>query len=43
MDLKFSDLLTAIAEKKDLSDDIAARVKSVLKEFTDAFKVSVKA
>lgn len=43
MDLKFSDLLTAIAEKKDLGDDIAARVKSVLKEFTDAFKVSVKA
>jgi F-type H+-transporting ATPase subunit alpha len=43
MDLKHSDLLASIAEKKELSDDIAARVKSVLKDFTDAFKVSVKA
>src|SRR5206468_3836688 len=43
MELKHRDLLAAIAEQKDLTDDIVTRLKSVLKEFTDAFKVSVKA
>jgi len=43
MELKHRDLLAAIAEQKDLTDDIVTRLKSALKEFTDAFKVSVKA
>jgi len=43
MELKHADLLASIAEKKDMPDDIAARLKGILKEFTDAFKVSVKA
>lgn len=41
MDLKHADLLAAIAEKKDLMDDIVTRLKSVLREFTDSFKASV--
>lgn len=43
MELKHVDLLTAIAEKKDLSDDIVARLKTILKEFTSSFTASVKA
>lgn len=43
MELKHADLLVAIAEKKELSDDIVARLKTLLSGFTDAFKVSVKA
>ncbi|MEK9137091.1 MAG: F0F1 ATP synthase subunit alpha, partial [Bacteroidota bacterium] len=43
MELKHPDLLAAIAEKKDLTDDIVSRLKSTLREFTDSFKVSVNA
>jgi F-type H+-transporting ATPase subunit alpha len=43
MTLKHGDLLSAIAEKKDLTEDITTRLKGILKEFTDAFKVSIKA
>ena len=43
MDLKHTDLLAAIAEKKDLTDDIVQRLKGLLKEFTASFKASVNA
>ena len=43
MELKHSELLAAIAEKKDLTDDIVTRLKALLREFTDSFKASVKA
>jgi F-type H+-transporting ATPase subunit alpha len=43
MELKHSDLLAAIAEKKDLTDDIVTRLKTVLREFTDTFKTSIHA
>lgn len=43
MQLKHSDLLAAIAEKKDLTEDIVGRLKKLLQEFTDSFKASVKA
>lgn len=43
MELKHADLLATIAEKKDLSEEIVTRLKSLLKEFTDTFKGSVKA
>jgi F-type H+-transporting ATPase subunit alpha len=43
MELKHADLLAAIAEKKDLSDDIVAKLKTILKEFTNSFTASVKA
>jgi F-type H+-transporting ATPase subunit alpha len=42
MELKNSDLLAAIAEKKDLTDDIVTRLKTVLRDFTDSFKTSVQ-
>jgi F-type H+/Na+-transporting ATPase subunit alpha len=42
MELKHPDLLLTIAEKKDLSDDTADRLKKILREFTDAFKASVR-
>lgn len=42
MELKHADLLAAIAEKKDLTDDIVTRLKTILKEFTGAFMASVK-
>jgi len=43
MELKNPGLLLTIAEKKDLSDDTVARLKKILREFTDAFKASVRA
>jgi F-type H+/Na+-transporting ATPase subunit alpha len=42
MALKHGDLLSAIAEKKDLTDEITARLKTVLREFTDSFKSTLK-
>ncbi|MBX2990745.1 MAG: F0F1 ATP synthase subunit alpha [Bacteroidetes bacterium] len=42
MELRHADLLAGIAEKKDLTDDIVAKLKAVLQEFTNSFKVSVK-
>ena len=43
MDLKHADLLLTIAEKKDLSEDTTNKLKTLLKEFTDSFKVTMKA
>jgi F-type H+/Na+-transporting ATPase subunit alpha len=42
MDIKHRDLLEAIVEKKELTDDIVKRLTAVLKEFTDAFLLTVK-
>ncbi len=42
LEMKHADLLTQISEKKDLTDDITARLKTVLQQFTDSFKVTVK-
>lgn len=43
MDMKHADLLAEIAMKKDLTTDITQALNSLLKEFTDSFKVSVRA
>jgi F-type H+-transporting ATPase subunit alpha len=43
MDLKYEDLLRAIAETKDLSAEITDRLKGVLRPFTDSFKAAIKA
>ncbi len=42
MDVKHADLLQAIAVKKDLTDEITAQLKTVLRQFTDSFKATVK-
>jgi F-type H+-transporting ATPase subunit alpha len=42
MELKHPDILLIIAEKKDLSADTTDRLKNILREFTDAFKASVR-
>jgi len=41
MDMKHRDLLAAIAEKKDLTDDITAKLKTILQQVTDSFKATV--
>jgi len=41
MELKHSDILQEIAEKKDLSEELTAKLKRVLQQFTESFKVSV--
>lgn len=41
MRLKHKDLLDEVAAKKDLSDDLTSRLKSILDEFTSNFKVSL--
>ena len=43
MELKHASTLAAIAEKKELTDEIASQLKIVLKEFTDSFKSTLKA
>jgi F-type H+-transporting ATPase subunit alpha len=43
IELKHSDLLQQIAEKKDLTQEITAPLQAILKEFTISFKASVKA
>jgi F-type H+-transporting ATPase subunit alpha len=40
MDVKHGDVLNAIAEKKDLSDEIIAKLKPVLQQFTESFKAT---
>jgi F0F1-type ATP synthase alpha subunit len=42
MELKHASTLAAIAEKKELTDEIASQLKIVLKEFTDSFKSTLK-
>jgi len=43
MELKHGAILQEIAEKKDLPDDLTGRLKAILQQFTDSFKVSVSA
>ena len=43
MDLKYADLLRAIAETKDLTAEITDRLNGVLRPFTDSFKATIKA
>jgi F-type H+-transporting ATPase subunit alpha len=42
MDLKYVDLLGAIAETKDLGADITEKLKGILRQFTDSFKATLK-
>jgi F-type H+-transporting ATPase subunit alpha len=42
MEVKHNDMLDEIASKKDISDELAGRLKAVLQEFTNGFKVSIK-
>ena len=43
MDLKHPDLLQTIAEKKDLSEELTQKLKTMLRAFTDSFKATVAA
>lgn len=43
LELKHRALLDAIVDKKDLTDDITKQLQTILKQFTESFKVSVKA
>jgi F-type H+-transporting ATPase subunit alpha len=43
MELKYADVLQSIAEKKDLTDDVTAKLKAILAEFTGSFKAGRKA
>jgi F-type H+-transporting ATPase subunit alpha len=42
MELKHKDVLDEISSKKELSDDLISRLKNILDEFTNNFKVSIK-
>jgi F-type H+-transporting ATPase subunit alpha len=42
MDLKYVDLLGAIAATKDLGADITEQLKGILRQFTDSFKATIK-
>ncbi len=42
MELKHTELLNAIRDTKELSDDTTAKLKNILEEFTNSFKVSIK-
>jgi F-type H+-transporting ATPase subunit alpha len=39
-ELKHKAVLTAIAEKKDLTDDIAKQIQSIVKDFMTTFKAA---
>jgi F-type H+-transporting ATPase subunit alpha len=43
MEVRHKDLLNAIADKQELTDDITKQLHEVLKDFTTAFKATVKA
>jgi len=43
MELKHPEILQEIAEKKDLSEELTGKLKSVLQHFTESFKVTVSA
>jgi F-type H+-transporting ATPase subunit alpha len=43
MELKHPEILQEIAEKKDLSEELTGKLKSVLQQFTESFKVTVSA
>jgi F-type H+-transporting ATPase subunit alpha len=38
MDIKHQDILRAISEKKELTDELSAQLKSVLQDFTTSFR-----
>lgn len=40
IELRHKDILTSIAEKKDLTDDVAAKIKTLAKEFLATFKAA---
>jgi F-type H+-transporting ATPase subunit alpha len=42
MELKHKDILTKIAETKDLDDETESKLKKALEDFTNSFKVSIK-
>ncbi len=42
MQLRYKDLLTEIASKKELTDEMKNKLNTILKEFTEAFKVKGK-
>ncbi len=42
MEMKYKDILSAIASTGDLSDDTSSKLKDVLEHFTSSFKVSIK-
>jgi F-type H+-transporting ATPase subunit alpha len=42
MDLKYADLLGAIAGTKDLGADITEQLKGILRQFTDSFRATIK-
>lgn len=42
VDLKYKDILDNIAETKDLTEENTAKLKKVLEDFTNNFKVSIK-
>jgi F-type H+-transporting ATPase subunit alpha len=42
MEVKHRDVLDDISRTKELSDELAGRLKNILQEFTDNFKVSIK-
>jgi F-type H+/Na+-transporting ATPase subunit alpha len=42
LEVRHKDLLDVIAEKKELTDEIAKRIQTVGREFIETFKVSVK-
>jgi F-type H+-transporting ATPase subunit alpha len=43
MELKYQDLLRAIAETRDLGPDLTERLTTLLRQFTDSFKATIKA
>jgi len=43
MELKHPEILQEIAEKKDLSEELTGKLKRVLQQFTESFKVTVSA
>lgn len=43
MEVKHADLLAEIAMKKELTDELTGRLNTILRNFTESFKVSVKA
>jgi F-type H+-transporting ATPase subunit alpha len=42
MEVKHKDVLEEIAKTKDLSKELTEKLKNILQEFTDSFKVSIK-
>jgi len=42
IEMKHKDVLNAIADSKDLDDETTAKLKKILEDFTNGFKVSIK-